>query len=318
MLQSIGADCPTTPQPACTTLGTAYCGLDWTGFEGLTLYGTPLLDIARNLEAGSPGSAARLFGSFQGDVVHIVDAMAAVALDARARGDDARLAAVGAQLQAMDDLVRGMADILYTTTSPDQRASQRYEAARLDGLAGLHPPADDLGDLALEEARMARLEALLAGGDTPAWELVDDDALRARVQGRLDELAGSGDAWDQAVHDRYVDAFGDTIPVRRAGDAYEARSARGDWVAVPNPHHEQVSGDALLHALPLCVTAPHLLDCAWAVRGCAAVDLDASGTVDEADRAAFAAAPSDVDGDGTVGDLDTAFVDAAQGCWYAR
>jgi hypothetical protein len=318
MLQDIGADCPTTPQPACTSLGTAYCGLDWTAFSDLTLFGTPLLEMARNIEAASPGQAAELFGSFQGDVVHIVDAMAAVALDARARGDDARLAEVGAQLQAMDDLVRAMADILYTTASPDQRARQRYEAARLDGLAGLHPPADDLGELALEEARMARLEGLLTGGDTPAWDLVDDDALRARVQGKLDELAASSDPWDQAVHDRYVDAFGDTVPVRREGDAYEARTARGDWQPIPNPHHEQVSGDALFHALPLCVTAPHLLDCTWAVRGCAAVDLDASGTVDEADLAAFEASPSDVDGDGTVGDLDAAFVNAAQGCWYDR
>ena len=144
----------------------------------------------------------------------------------------------------------------------------------------------------------------------------------------------AGEKLPQVVQ-HYRDAYGDVPPVRRAGDAYEARgfpeSAR-PWAPVPVPRHTIVGGFHLLQALPLCRTAPHLLDCTWAIAGCGRADLDQDGDVDADDRAAIELAASatstnctdsnawcggaDLDHTGTVDATDTAFLDAAEGCWY--
>ena len=88
-----------------------------------------------------------------------------------------------------------------------------------------------------------------------------------------------------------------------------------------------MGGLELLQALPLCRSAPHLLDCTWAKLGCAHVDANNSGEVSEADRPDFAAhkeascstendwcAGADLDRTGGVDSLDEVFFNAALGC----
>jgi hypothetical protein len=140
------------------------------------------------------------------------------------------------------------------------------------------------------------------------------------------------------VQQRYADAYGDTPPVRVAGEGYEARGfpeTDYPWHPVERPHHRIVGGARLLHALPLCNTAPGLLDCTWAVLGCERPDLNADGTVDESDATLFASARdahagedcrpgnqwcqgADLDRTGTVDETDAAFMEAAQGCTYTK
>jgi hypothetical protein len=144
------------------------------------------------------------------------------------------------------------------------------------------------------------------------------------------ELEGAS----QTVQARYQDAYGDTPPVRVVGEEYQARGfpeADYPWRTVERPHHRIVGGSRLLHALPLCDTAPAILDCSWAVMGCTRPDLNADGIVDDADKAMFESAKAehaqddcragnqwcqgaDLDRTGRVDQTDAAFMDAAQGC----
>jgi hypothetical protein len=144
-------------------------------------------------------------------------------------------------------------------------------------------------------------------------------------------LSGASDP----VKKRYLDAYGTTPPVRRTFDGYEARAFGPDglteWRSVETPHHMVLGGIDLLEALPLCLTSPGALDCAWARLGCARPDLDHDGVVGEADRLLLQQAAvttgcdttndwcggADLDRTGSIDTTDVAFMDAAQGCRYA-
>ena len=63
---------------------------------------------------------------------------------------------------------------------------------------------------------------------------------------------------------RYRETYGETPPIRRAGDGHEARSVpleKRPWWAVENPRHTHVGNLRLLRVLSLCRTAPEVLDC---------------------------------------------------------
>ncbi len=315
ILRAIGVDCPDEGPPTCTAIDTAYCGATWSTFGDLQLFGQPLLDVARNLETSVPGSGEQLFGAFQSDLLDVVEGLANVTMLSERAGDPAVAAEARASVRAMTDLVRTFADILYAN-NPAQRAQQRYDAALLDGIAGLDPIPEDLGALEIEEARAAAWEGLLTLPNTGPRALLTDEQIAERTAQALVDLGNHPSGRSDVIRDRYDDAFGDTPPVRRAGDAYEVRVTGGDWVAVPNPADIPFSNVDLLAALPLCVTSPSALDCTWAARGCAPADRDVSGLVDDADVTAQASYPVDVDGDGTIGPLDDAYVSAAVGCWY--
>ena len=102
---------------------------------------------------------------------------------------------------------------------------------------------------------------------------------------------------------------------------------------VDTPHHFQLGGIELLQALPLCITNPGILDCAWARLGCERPDLDHNGMVDATDKGLFNKAVSeyagkacgqenhwcglaDLDHTGRVDATDQAFMNAAMGCHY--
>jgi hypothetical protein len=132
------------------------------------------------------------------------------------------------------------------------------------------------------------------------------------------------------VYDRYRAAFGDEPPIRRKGDGYEARRSGEDWHAAEVPQHVYAGGRELLAAVPICDTAPEIIDCRWAKLGCKRADLNGDKTVDAEDATHFErnfessractgrdhCGGLDLDGSGTLDKLDEAFMEAATGCWY--
>ena len=314
----------------CKALAEAICGKTWGQLNELTVNGKGLVDLAWELETQSPGTAEKLLGHFYDNFDQPLNSMLAVREYARIRRDEALLAEASKALAEMTAVSRELADLIYGRINQAEQARRRYWTALIDAQAG--QPAADLGDFAPAKDQMGRIEALLTMEDTRRAPLLSDAEIAKRVQARL---AGASDA----AKKRYQEAFGDTYPVRRTETGYEARvftqAGPSDWRPVDTPHHNVIGGIELLEALPLCVTAPEVLDCTWARLGCRRCDLDSNGKVDEADSVAhrslaerFAGADcgpfnawcdgSDLDHTGRVDSQDVAFMEAAQGCFYER
>lgn len=313
----------------CTSLAEAICGKNWSGLNELTIDNKGLLDVVREAEDSSPGSANMVLGGFYGNYDQPVNALLGLCEYARVTGNSALLAEATAAMQQMTDLSRTFADLIYGNISPETQAHKRYLTALIDGQAGLVPSATDLGDFAPAEQQMSRLEGVLDLQDTPAAVLLTDEQIAQQVH---DTLSGKS----SQVQTRYTNAWGTTPPLRRTAEGYEARiygpDGPGDWHAVDNPHHLVFGGIELLEALPLCITSPGTLDCTWARLGCARPDLNADGTVDTTDVDLFQQASlltsancddenewcggADLDHTGLVDETDTAFMEAAQGCHY--
>jgi hypothetical protein len=320
------------PEPVqiCNRIGEAYCGKDWIDIGELHFLGKPLLEVIRQLEKDSPGSAKALIGSFQDDFGEKTLAVLDLVRLARITGDAALTA--DAQ-QALDEITRTMrmfGELMYASTDPAALAERIYEAGLLAAAGGLEVPLADMNGFARAESQIATLESLPDMADTTPAPLKTDEEILKIVQ---DELAGASASAQQ----RYADAYGDTPPLRRAGDGYEARQFHDgkltEWKPVVTHHHQVVGGIKLLEALSLCETAPQLLDCTWARLGCSRPDLDGDGTVNEADEALFEqqsaayketscrtanawCGGADLDRTGALDSVDTAFMAAAQGCRY--
>ncbi len=333
LVDALGQDvsCEVTPgDRVCSRLEEAFCGEDWATMEQMEIYGTPWLDLVRSFEQGTPGMAEELIGGFQDDFHEISLAALALVYYADIVGDAELATQARGVLGDLTALMRVFADIIYAQNRPDRLTERLYEAALLDAHGGLEStPTKDLGDFGIPEGQVAYLESWLTMDDTLPAALLTDEEIQATVEERLQGLS-------ETVKQRYLDHYGDTPPVRRKGEGYEARGvpeAEHPWQAVERPRHRIMGGARLLHALPLCNTAPDILDCTWAALGCARPDLNADGQVDEADTTIFDAARAshadaacrsnndwcggaDLDHTGTVDATDTAFLEAAQGCHY--
>ncbi len=328
-------DCPFEAPRQCTHIDDAICGLSWASLDQLTVFDTPIFELAAQLEADAPGSSEGLLGAFQNDFDDVAEAMVSLHALLLAQGNAELAAQAQASVGHLTDIMRRFADVIYSAKKPERQAEQRYEAAIFDALAGREANAADLGDFGIEEARVAGAEALLSVPESQPVALYTDEQLLKLV---TDGLAGledkSGPGRSDAIRARYAATYPDGMPpIRRAGDAYEARQGNGPWVAAERPRHVPLGSFDLLQALILCTTAPQLLDCSWAAIGCGPLDLDDSGTVDAADATAFEAAVTtsgegaacadgapagcggaDLDGSGTIDASDRAFMAAAQGC----
>jgi hypothetical protein len=314
----------------CSSIEEAFCDEDWDSMEEMEVFGTPWLELVRDLEESSPGVAENLIGGFQDDFYEISLSVTAMIHYADVKGETELAARARKVLGDMADLMRLFADIIYTQTNPSRLVRRMYEAALFDGWGGLDAiPTDDLDDFSIAESHIANIESWLEIQDTQPAALLTDEEIEARVTSHLEGRS-------ETVKQRYQDAYGDTPPIRRTPEGYEARgvpAADHPWQAVERPHHRIVGGARLLHALPLCVTAPEILDCTWAALGCARPDLNSDGLVDSTDtdlfetqRAAFEGVDcrsknqwcqgADLDRTGLVDDTDAAFIEAAQGCHY--
>ena len=324
-----GDACPVQePVRTCTRLEEAYCGADWGTLGELEFGGMPWLDRIQSIEDKNPGMAEKLIGGFQDDYHEKLIAMLAILSHAETAGDEALAAEARSALGHMTDLMRRYADIIYTTINPARRVEKYYEAALFDAAGGLAVDLETLADFERAEGQMRHIESLLTMDDTAPAPLVSDEEIRQQIEAHL---AGRSDS----VKARYAETYGDTPPLRRAGEGYEARGYHPEqempWRAVERPHHRVMGGVKFMLALPLCNTAPAVLDCSWARLGCERPDLDGSGVVDQADRALYEGAAAshagttcaaenswcagaDLDRSGAIDALDAAFLAAAEGC----
>ncbi len=324
--------CPYDTPRVCSGIEDAWCGYTWETVFDLQFSGQSWLDFARNMERFEAGSSETLLGAFQNDYDDVVEAMTTLIGVLEVQGETEQAVRARTTLGHMTRLMREFADIIYTVADPEQRTEQRYEAAVFDGLGGIEVNTGDLNGFAIEEERMQRLESLLDFAPATPRTLYTDAELLEMVTTGLAELEDkSGPGRSDAIRARYAAVYPDgQPPIRRAGDAYEARQGDGEWVAAELPTHRGVPGLDLMEGIVLCSTAPHLLDCSWARLGCAAPDLDDSGTVDAADAGLLDSAiaviglgaecveglcgPADLDQSGVLDASDVAFMAAAQGC----
>jgi len=316
------------PVQTCDTIGEAYCGKDWIDIGEIHLLGQPLLEVIKKLEKDDPGSAKTLIGSFQDDFGEKTLAVLDLVNYARITGDEALEAAARQALDEITQTMRMFGDLMYASTDPNGLAEKYYEAGLLAAAGGLDVPLEEMNGFARAEWHIAHLESLPDMPDTATAPLKTDEEILQIVQNELSGESGS-------VKQRYQDAYGETPPMRRAGQGYEARQFHNgeltEWAPVVTHHHQVVGGIKLLEALALCDTAPALLDCTWARLGCERPDLDGSGTVDDADQALFTKASgahvetscsdvnlwcggADLDRTGRVDAADAAFMEAALGC----
>ena len=103
----------------------------------------------------------------------------------------------------MTNLMRRFAEVVWSSTRPEEQERQRYEAA-IDAYAGREVIVDDLQGFQRAESRIAAIEASLNLGDTEAWPLKSDEEIREIV-----DAVVSGEKLDMVVA-KYEESYGDT------------------------------------------------------------------------------------------------------------
>ena len=335
-----------TPPPltkTCKTLDDAYFGLTWDDFLNKKILGKTIFEHVEGLLQIDPDPIVSLIQNLAGSMDQ--PALSAFAL------------VYYAELQAAKDgnteLLEKARETLYHILEVERRAA----VILMDWAGQQNPPRQDLIDdaqrLIATAARLAHeggvgngnydpygftqtegyqraFESVLTRGDSTPLALWTDDQIWARIQSELENSADR-----PIVVDRYWARFPTQadMPMRREGDHYRIVGLDGNWEEIPNIDH-QWFGSKLWNDLPMCTMAPTVLDCAWAVMGCARPDLDQNRTVDDADLALFDAAwatygegascdagnawcgGADLDRSGVLDFADREFLDAAKGCWY--
>ncbi len=314
----------------CSGLADGYCGKEWGSIGELEIVGTPWLEMVRQLERESPGSAGQLIGSFQDDFYEKNIAVLALVNYARLKGDEALENAALEALNQTTELMKVFGELLYARTAPASLTRRIYQASLFQAQAGLTVDIGHFDGFEEADAQMTKLEDLLNMEDTGYAPIVSDNDIAEIVAERLSHSS-------QSVNARYLEHYGDTPPLRNIGQSYEATGYHPDnewpWTEVPNMHHKRFGGVNLLEAIPLCNQAPELLDCTWARLGCKRPDLNQDHKVDEEDQhifaqkvAAFADTPcnptnswcelGDLDHTGLIDETDSAFMAAAIGCHW--
>jgi hypothetical protein len=340
LFRLLGLDPPTLPVLQCHSIDDAFFGLTFGEMMAGEIFGRPWYEVAFEIAEIFPELFPSLVGSTADDFKELEMGVMGLCQYAKQTGKEALRREVRQTLINLTDLHRILAHLAYTVaTSPNWTGTPAehdvllgtieehyYFAAFMSSQCDIEVPLEDFQDFVYGENDNDYLESILHWGDTAPWTLLTDEEIYATVE---DELAhGVNGPW---IVERYRDRFGDTPPVRRAGDAYEAIGPAGDWVPAENPHHQWFSATDLLYDVPLCSNAPWILSCDWAVLGCERPDLDDSGAVDATDQALFDAAyatyagvpcdagnnwcdGADLDRSGYATEDDQAFMVAAQGC----
>ncbi|MCB9488044.1 MAG: hypothetical protein H6684_04860 [Deltaproteobacteria bacterium] len=336
------------PVPTCKSIDEAFIGLTWREILEMKIGDEPLFDW---LGDKVPWLLPLLLDGTADDFEEML--LGAVTLCEYARVTDRPALYVAAKTSLYDllEVTRILVRLVYEAKSDsatwgsvegeigaasadgvlESVGRLQYMSALYGRMYDLETPMEDFGAFDLGDSRVSQIEAYLTYGDTADKPLMTDQQIYDRV---LDPESGRLWQKDEWIQERYLDRFGDTVPVRRAGDGYEAISADDEWHSVENDHHRWFGSILMWHESALCAESTHTLDCAWATIGCEPVDLNESGAVDEADQALFDTAWStygedascdsyndhcddaDLDGDGTLTADDAAFMAAAQGCWY--
>lgn len=200
-----------------------------------------------------------------------------------------------------------------------------YHAALYARMFDMDAPLEDLRNFEPGDGRIRAIESRLESGDTIPSPLMTDEQIREKVMTALEKR----ERW---IRERYRNRFGDSVPVRRAGEGYECVGPDGRWIPTENPRHLWFGDIQFWKEISLCSLAPQTLDCSWARLGCTPADLDGSGAVDGADMAIFDylwnlfgsnavcsagngwCDGADLDRNGALDNDDRQFMAAAQGC----
>ncbi|MDP8223196.1 MAG: hypothetical protein P9L99_07550 [Candidatus Lernaella stagnicola] len=338
----------TAPVPNCTSIDDAYLGATWGDLLGFEVLGVPWYDVAHFLGLLYPDLWFGLLGSTVDDFEEMVLGAVALCEYARYANDDPLYREARQTLQNLMDITYILVDLVYGIKDDavawekahaelgeeadailSNVGNLRYMAALYGRMYDLDTPLADFAGFDLGDERIALLEEHLTMPDTEERPLMTDQQIYDSILHPDYGFLWSRNTW---IQDRYLDVWGDMVPVRRAGDGYECIGTDGEWQATENDHHRRFSEIMLWHEAYLCTTDPHTLDCAWAKLGCGVVDLDGSGLVDDADSSLFNHAWSlhgqgaacdeqndwcdgaDLDRSGELDAEDQSFLLAAKGC----
>ncbi len=319
--------CPIPDEPRCVNYDDGYCSRTWGEFGSIRWQGTPFLEYLEENQA----IAKVVLSSWQNDYDDVVEATMAVYHYAAATGDAARIEEARRAVFHATELQLKFAELAY----PDEedaarRDGYRFRAALYRAEANL--PVDEafFFDFARPEQDSAGLERLLTLPDSGPAPLMTEAEIAAKIQENLDRTT-----LDHVI-DRYETTYPDGPPIRRTADGYEASGTpltELPWTEVEVPRHHDVGWYRFLDAVVLCEQAPQWVSCDWAKIGCEPVDVDGTGTVNEADVVAIEQAVTnsagrtcdaqnawcdgaDLDRSGTADGSDVAFAQAAEGCFY--
>ena len=324
----------------CRCLDDAYFGLTWAQLLDLEIEGTSLWDLARDLLEAQPDPFAGVLLDMAGFTHQPEKAAYALVYYALTSGSPWLLQEARETLYRILEFQRRSAQIVrdwaLAQPTPDPgliaRAQDEIQlAARYAHVAGVGNDDFDPFGFSREAGAQDVFESVLQRGDSTPLALRTDAEIWAQISAALERYRDR-----PLTYDRYWERFPTPadMPVRRAGDHYEAVGPDGAFHEIPNIAHRRFGGVHLWDTLPMCSMAPNALDCAWAVLGCRRPDLDGSGGVDQADRDLFDAAwatygedascceangwcaGADLDREGRLDREDETFLEAARGCWY--
>ncbi len=325
----------------CRSLDDAYAGMTWDELLNLEIRGRPFWDVARGLVDAWPDVFADLFLKLA-DFTHQPERAAyALVYYARISGSPWLLQEARETLYRILEFQRRCAGVVYDWAAaqpePDPNMIRNAEeemqlAATYGHVAGVADASYDPFGFAREAQAQHGFETVLQRGNSESHPLRSDPEIWAEIEETLENNQDR-----PFTYDRYWQRFPtpEEMPVRRQGDHYKAVGTDGLLHEIPNISHRSFGGVHLWDTIPMCALAPNVLDCSWAVMGCERPDLDHSGTVDPSDRELFDTAwaehgegaacrprnrwcdGADLDRNRRLDDQDRAFLDAAEGCWYA-
>ncbi|MDP8255352.1 MAG: hypothetical protein P9M14_06350 [Candidatus Alcyoniella australis] len=338
------------PIPECVTVDDAFIGFTWKGLLEAEVLGMPWYEFAELISLINPELLTDLIGSTADDFQELMLGAVCLCYFSQISGDEKLYLQSRDTLAHLVEVTYILTDLVYGVKSNaelDQRvvaamgqkaadekysrAEELYYLATLWGrMFNIDTDFEHLGGFAIANSRIASVEAHLSYGDTAPKPLMTDQQMWDTM---LDSETGY--LWNREpwIQERYLERFGYTVPVRRAGEGYEAIGIDGQWQATENDRHRWFGPGKLWYEAPLCaMDVNHTLDCYWAALGCAPADLDNSGTADGDDLILFEAAwaqygngaqcsssndwcdHADLDQNGVLDADDQGYIQAAQGC----
>jgi hypothetical protein len=337
----LGLDPSLLPVHQCYGIDDAFVGLTWKDMVEAEIFGIPLWDVADILAQWFPDLFPNLLGSVVDDFSELMLGAVALCYYARTAGEDDLFSQARQTLSNFIEIQKILARLVYGVTARSPRTQETrdlissademlYNGALYARMFGFDSSLDYFNGFSRGDAATQLVEGYLSMSDTADWSLISDEEIAAQIEAKL-AAVNSRAPWRV---DRYRERFGDTYPVRRAGEGYECIGTNDEWMPTENPRHEWFFLDAtsIWFESTLCVDSPETLDCSWARLGCAPADFDNSGSVEIEDAALFSQKwtlfgedascsgsnnwcdGADLDRNSILNSEDQGYMDAAQGC----
>lgn len=332
LLKVLGIDLPLTR--VCHNLDDAYGPFTWKELLEFEIFGISLFDMFKFLLNKMPDDIVPLLLELAEDLHQPEESAYVIVYYAMITGQKELLLAARKTLYHILEIHRRVAQMLieFLTNRPGYESQlgvakwEYYLATIYAHIYGVGDESYDPGDFENGLWNAQWFEAVLSRSDSQPLPLLTNEQIWQRIER---ELSGS-EPW---IVERYYERFGNSPPLRRFGDHYEAVGLDGEFHEIPNLSHYWFGGFRLWFEIPMCSFSPTVLDCSWALLGCERPDLNGDKTVDGADQSLFDEAwviyqsstcddsnnwcgGADLDRNGALDSEDQAFMQAAQGCWY--